>query len=316
MIVGGKEGLGPQTALVGAVFEHGAGYGHAVVGGGAAAYLVEEDEAAARGGAEYARHLAHLHHEGALPGREVVRGADAREHPVHNAERGAPRRDEGAYLGHEHDQRRLAHVGALAGHVRAGYDEHALVRLVEVGVVGHEERVLLQPLDHRVAAVFDVDGAGEVELRPAVVVADGGLCEGAEGVHHGYLLRRGLDALHAVGDGVPQVAEVLVLQLADPLLSCGELGLELLELGGEIALVGDEGLLADIVLGQLAGEGLGHVDVVAVDPVIAYLEALYASALALGRLHLGYQLGALVADVAQAVHLLGIALAQDAALVD
>ena len=49
VVVGGKEGLAAQAALVGAVLHHGAGDGHAVVGAGAPADLVQNKQGAAGG---------------------------------------------------------------------------------------------------------------------------------------------------------------------------------------------------------------------------------------------------------------------------
>ena len=49
MVVGGKEGLGPQLFLVGAVLQHRTGDGHTVVGRGAPADLVQDEQAFAGG---------------------------------------------------------------------------------------------------------------------------------------------------------------------------------------------------------------------------------------------------------------------------
>ena len=182
MIVRGEERLGAQPASVRAVLQHRPGDGHAVIGGGAAADLVQDYQALLCGVLQDGGDLAHLHHEGALAGGQVVEGADAREDPVHDADGRALCRDEGAYLGHEHDERRLAHIGALAGHVRAGYYGESVVPEVHEGVVRDEERILLRLLDDGVTPVLYVYGAGEVYLRAAVVVAGRGLGQGAERV--------------------------------------------------------------------------------------------------------------------------------------
>ena len=80
--------------------------------------------------AEDIRDLAHLEHEGRLTRREIVRRADAREHAVNDADDGAFCRNKGAYLRHERYERGLAHVGALAGHVRPGDDGDAVTLAV------------------------------------------------------------------------------------------------------------------------------------------------------------------------------------------
>ena len=161
----------------------------------------------------------------------------------------------------------------------------------------------------------DGDDAGEVHLRAGVVVARGHLGQGAERVQLRHGLRAALDALHARGHAHAQLGEEAVLQLADALARAGELGLQLLQLGREIALVGDQRLLAYVLRRQLHGPGgVRHVDVIAENLVVADLELLYPGALALARFQLGDELRAVVADVAQAVHLLRVAAAEDAAL--
>ncbi len=87
------------------------------------------------------------------------------------------------------------------------------------------------------------------------------------------------------------------------------------ELLREVALVGDEGLLADIVGGDVrVARGFGHVYIIAEHLVIPDLELLDAGALTLALLKLGDHLRPVVADTAKPVQLLGIAGAQDAAL--
>ena len=117
-----KHRLCAELALVGAVFEHGSCYRHAVICGGAAAYLVQDEQARARCIAQDVCDLAHFEHEGRLTGGKIVRCADSRENTVDNADDGAFCRNERAYLRHEHDECRLPHVGRFTGHIGAGYD--------------------------------------------------------------------------------------------------------------------------------------------------------------------------------------------------
>lgn len=78
-VVGGEEGVAPP--LVQGLGE-GGGDGHPVQAARAPAHLVQEDEATFGGLLEHQGHLLHLHHEGALPPGEVVRGPDPRVDPV------------------------------------------------------------------------------------------------------------------------------------------------------------------------------------------------------------------------------------------
>ena len=126
VVVGGKEGLGPQFFGVGGVFQHGAGNGHAVKGGGAASDLVQNQQTPGRGVGQNLRHLGHLHHKGGLAHGEVVGGADAGENAVHDADAGRLGGNKGADLGHEDDEGHLAHIGGLTRHIGAGDDGRAV----------------------------------------------------------------------------------------------------------------------------------------------------------------------------------------------
>ena len=106
------------------------------------------------------------------------------------------RRDEGAHLRHEGDERHLAHVGGLTRHVGAGDDGHPVLFRAHVGVVGHKEGVGPHLLHHRVAARRDLDDAGLVHLRAAVVALRRHLREGAQGVQLGHRRRPPLHPRH------------------------------------------------------------------------------------------------------------------------
>ena len=99
------------------------------------------------------RGLLHLHHERRLAARDVVRGADAGEDAVDDAQLGLARRHERAGLRQQAQQRHLAQVGGLAAHVRAGQDRRAgAASPSSVDVVRHE-RAAGQALDDRMARV-------------------------------------------------------------------------------------------------------------------------------------------------------------------
>ena len=84
----------------------------AVVGAGAAADLVEDDQAARRRVVQDVRRLHHLDHERALARGQVVLRADAGEDAVDQADARRLRRDEGADLRQQRDQRDLPEIGA------------------------------------------------------------------------------------------------------------------------------------------------------------------------------------------------------------
>ena len=64
MVVGGEHGLGAQLPLVGAVLQHRAGDGHAVIGGGASSDFVQDQKTVWGSVPENVCHLVHFHHKG------------------------------------------------------------------------------------------------------------------------------------------------------------------------------------------------------------------------------------------------------------
>ena len=86
------------------------------------------DQAAVGRVVEDVGRLGHLDHERRLPGVQLVARADAGEEAVGQADRRALGRHVAADLRQQRDQRDLADVGALAGHVRAGDERERVVR--------------------------------------------------------------------------------------------------------------------------------------------------------------------------------------------
>ena len=83
--------------------------------------------------------LAHLHHEGALPGAEAVGGADAGEEPVHHGRsRRAPAGTKEPLCASSTISADLPQVGALAAHVGAGQQQDLARGAVQRAVVGDE----------------------------------------------------------------------------------------------------------------------------------------------------------------------------------
>ena len=170
MVMGGEQRFSPQLFEVGAVLQHRPGNGHAVKGGGAPADLIQDQQAVGGGGLQNLADLRHLHHEGGLAGGQIVRRADAGENAVHHTDAGSPGRDEGADLGHQHDQRHLTHIGGFTGHVGAGDDGHPVITGAHVGIIGNEHAVAAHLLHHRMAAVVNFNDTGFVHHRAAIVV--------------------------------------------------------------------------------------------------------------------------------------------------
>ena len=114
--------------------------------------------------------------------------------------------------------------------------------------------------------------------------------------------------------GVFQFTEQLVLQGGDLVLGGEDGVLQLLELLGDVPLGVDGGLLAHPVLGHQADLGLGHLDVVAEHLVVPDLHVLDARLLLGAGLQVGHQLGPVVNDIPEPVHLWAVALPDELAL--
>ena len=118
VVVGGKQGLGAGMRLD--VFHRRPRQRQSVKGGGAAPHLIQQDERARSSGVENDRGLGHLHHKGGAAAGQIVAGPDAGEDAVHRAQARAARRHEATHLRHDHHQRRLPQISALAAHIGPG----------------------------------------------------------------------------------------------------------------------------------------------------------------------------------------------------
>ena len=131
------------------------GQRQAVVGGGAAADFIHQHRAVLGGVVQDVGGFGHLHHEGRTAGSQIVRRADAGEDAIHRADGGLGGRHVTADVRHQHNQRRLPHIGAFTAHVRAGDDQHAA--LWRQGERVGDKRLAQHLLYHRVAAFGNAD---------------------------------------------------------------------------------------------------------------------------------------------------------------
>ena len=136
------------------------------------------------------RRLDHLHHEGALPGRQVVLRADAGEDAIHQPDARRLRRDERADLRQQRNQRDLPQVGRFARHIRPGQQQDLRVAGGKLGIVGDEGDLALARLHDGMASGDDVDGVALVQLGTAVVLARGDLRQRQQDVKLGQDARR------------------------------------------------------------------------------------------------------------------------------
>ena len=162
--------------------------------------------------------------------------------------------------------------------------------------------------------IFDIDASLLVDLRTAVVVARRDLRKRDQAVEQGHIMRGLLHALHVLRDGIPHIAEKLVLELVQLLLRAEDLILELLQLLRRVALRARQGLLPDIVRRHEVLEAVRHLDAVAEDAVELHLQGLDARTLPLPLLKLRKPLLAVQLRLHVAVRLRVVALADDAAI--
>ena len=301
VVVGGEQGLGPQLPGIGGEFQHGPGDAHAVIGGGASADLVQDQQTAGGGVFQNGGHLGHFHHKGGLAGGQIVAGADPGKHPVYNADPGSPGGDEGAHLGHEDDEGHLAHIGGFTGHVGAGDDGNLVVPAPQTGVVGDKETVPQHGLHHRMAAIGDGDFRSQADLRAAVATLNGHVGQRAEGIRGGHGSGGLLHGGGLTGKVLPELLEDLVFQGCQPVFGGENLGFQVFQLLGDVALAVGQGLLADVGGGHLVHKGFADFDIIAEDPVKAHLQGADAGFFPLTGLNGGNGAGAAIHDVPEPV---------------
>ena len=182
---------------------------------------------------------------------------------------------------------RLAQVGRLAAHVRAGQDDQLVRGGVERDVV-RDERVGDVALDDRMARVGRDELVAGVHLRLGVVLDRRRLGERARA-------RRATRAPRAVSctrgasaaTRRAQRLEDLELALEDALVGAEDLLLVLLERRRDESLAAGDRLLAVVVGRHACQVRPRDLDVVAEDPVVADLQRRDAGPRALGFFHLG-----------------------------
>jgi hypothetical protein len=133
-------------------------------------------------------------------------------------------------------------------------------------------------------AGVDESIASLVDGGAAIPAARGDVGERRAGIDDRERGAGGGDVRRGFGHGRDLAAEQLGLARCERLLGGDHLALELGELGGDVALAGRDGLLADVMARHLREVCLGDLDVVAEHAVVADLEVRDAAALLLARL--------------------------------
>ena len=314
VIMGGKQRAGAQFFLIGHIFQHRSGDGHAVKGGGAAADLVQDQQTPPGGVAQDVGHLVHLHHKGGASGKQVVGGSHPGKHPVAEADGGACRWDKAATLGQNGNERHLPHKGGFARHIGAGNHINAVFLTIQKRVVRDKQLVLQNGLHHGMPALFDFDAVAVVHRGHDVVILLRRLCQRAKHVGGGNGLSRGLEPVRLGRDLLPHPGEALIFQRRQTFAGRKHLALQCLELGGDVALAVGERLLTNIIRRSLFDIRFGNFDIIAEHFVIAHPELGNAGALPLAGFDIGKAVVAAAHQIPQTVDLLVKAAADDSAL--
>ena len=296
-----RSGLDP----VGDIFGDGPGQADSVEGARSPPHLVEYDQAAVGGVVQDIGGLVHLDHEGRLSPGQVVARADPGEEPVDDADLGLLSRDEAAGLGQQGQESHLADVGGLAGHVWPG-DDHDVVLVIEVDRVGDEGFGRRYSLDYRMTPLLDQQPGSVVHHGPDVAALRRQGGEGDEHVEFGESLGSLLQQRYLVRDLIPQGGEDLVFEIDGPLPGVENFVLVFLELGSDVAFAVLQGLLADVVFGDVVLVRVGDLEVVAEDLVVADLQVGDRGAVDLFLLVAGEPLAALGAHHPQLIELLAV----------
>ena len=315
MVMRGEERARLSLGMLVQVFDDGPRNGDAIVGTRATAQLVEEYQRVRRDIVQNVRCFGHLNHEGRLAERDIVRRTDAGEYLVYQPYLGPLGRHVVARLCHQGDERRLSQQCRLTRHVRTRNDDDLLFVTVKQHVVRHVALAHGQLcLDHGVASLADVQPVVGSDDGPHVVVLLGRLGSRQQTVEAsndvGVLLHLRYELLGCLDELVEQ----LLLQRQDAVLGAKYLLLILLQLLRDVTLGLGQRLLAHPLLRHLVFIRVAHLEVVAEDVVVAYLQRRNARLLSLALLNLQQVVLARVGNAPQLVKFVVDAVAYDAPL--
>ena len=190
-----------------------------------------------------------------------------------------------------------------------------MTAVVQRHVVRHEELVLQEFFNNRMAAVLDLHGLLRIQARPYIVVVMGGAGQAVQAVDAGNgpggLLHFPDMALYVPAE----LAEKLVFQLQHPFLRRQHLDFKLLQRRRDVPFGVDQRLLAHIVIGNRLRIGVGNFEVIAEYLRIAYfhLDACLFFFLLFQLLQIGLAVSGNRADF---IELGRITVADDAAVAD
>jgi len=299
MVMGGEEGFHADPLQVVEILGNRPGDAQAVKGAGSPADLVQDDQAPGGRLMQDVGAFLHFDEKGRAAAGQVVARADAGEDPIHQADGSLGGGNETADLGQEHNERRLPQDGRFSRHVRPGDDQYLLGVLVEFEIVGDKGAAWQEMFDNWVAPVADNDGIARAELRLAVIVAGRDLGQAGQAIEIGNPVSHELKALTVSADLFAEPLKQLLFELQALLLGFEHLRLEGFQGFGKESLGIDQGLLAEVIVGDGAEVGLGNLEVIAEDFVVPDLERADPGALAL----LGFVAGHPASGIPAEVHI-------------
>ena len=260
------------------------------------------------------RGLLHLDHEGRLPARDVVGGADARVNAIDDTDLRFARGDERSGLGQQAQQGHLPQVGRLAAHVRASENHELVRRAVQPHVIRHE-RAARQPFDHGMAEVDGDEFVTVIHKRLRVVAERRGLGESGQHIERRHGLRGIEQSCRFCRHALPKGLEELELTFDEYVRPHrARFVFVVLEGRGHEALAAGNRLLAVIVIRHRMQVRFRDLDVVAKHAIEAHLERLDSGARPLLFLELGDDLLARPRNVPELVDLFVHAVADESAV--
>ena len=268
--MGGEERF--RAHLIVQVLHNGPRQREAVKGARAAPDFIQHNQAARGGVVENVRGLGHLNHEGGLPTRQIIAGANAGEDAVHEVNACFRRRHKAAGVREQGEQRHLPDVRGLARHVRPG-DERDLRQVRagfgslagttgQRGVIGYKAFVGELLFEHGMPAVADLQATRIADQRFDEIIEPRGFGKRTKDIQLGERGRCLLDLFQLTEHSFAHALEEFILQLHAAFLGAENLALHVLQLGGDETFTVGNRLLADVMRRHLVQIGPGDLDVI------------------------------------------------------
>ena len=231
--------------------------------------------------------LCHLHQEGGLTLRQIVRGSNPAKNLVHQPNSGAIGRYKGAYLSQQRNESSLPKVGALSRHVWPS-NEGKILFLGKESIIGNKFPRGKVCLHHGMAASPDFRGSLIRHIRLHPLVVQRRLSQSRNAVAIGHLSGQLEKVAGMFLNFLPHLKKELPLQLNNAALGGIQLLLQLLQPDRSIAVAVHHGAAKYKMLRHTVQLCQGNLNVVARDAIVAHLQTRNPSNLPL-LLHVGVQ---------------------------